>query len=270
METLGLIAGTGRFPIAVAQAYKKSTGNMIHAISFRGEENPQLNDFVDEYTIISVGELGRLIMVLRKAGVKKAVMAGRIAHTRLFDDIESLGFDARGKKFLFSLPDGRADTILGAVARELRSEGIELMDSTAFVKDILPKKGVLTKRRPNETQLRDIEFGKNMAIEMGRLDVGQTVVVKNQSVVAVEAMEGTDETIRRGGKLARGDAVVVKMAKPAQDMRFDVPIIGTETIETMREAGGAVLAISEGNALILDLEHVVRKADEYGICIAVI
>jgi DUF1009 family protein len=270
METLGLIAGTGRFPVLVAKAYRKSTGNMIHAVSFCGEENPELSNCVDECTVVSVGELGRLIDVLKASDVKRAIMAGRIAHTRLFDDIESLAFDVRGRKLFFSLRDKRADTILRAVAQELRSEGIELMDSTAFVNDRLAKKGVLTKRRPNEIELRDIEFGRSIALEMGRLDVGQTVVVKNQSVVAVEAMEGTDETIIRGGKLAKNNAVVIKMAKPGQDMRFDVPIIGTQTIETMREAGAAVLAISEGNALILDLEDVVRKADEYGVCIAVV
>ncbi len=270
MEILGLIAGDGRFPILLAQAYKRSTGNKIEAVGFQGETQPELENFVDNYTVIAVGQLGKLIKILKKAGVKKAVMSGQIAPKRLFDKIQSLRFDMRGMKLFMSLPDKKADTIFGAVAKELESEGIELIDSTAFLSDLMPKKGVLTKRQPDENQILDIEFGKKIALEMGRVDVGQTVIVKNRSVVAVEAIEGTDEAIRRGGKLARGDVVVVKMAKPRQDMRFDVPIIGTDTIETMHEAGAAVLAISEGKALILDEKDVLKKADEYGICVVVV
>lgn len=270
MDVLGLIAGGGRFPILLAQAYKKSTGNRIVAIGFHDETSEDLKQHVDSFTVIAIGQLGKLIKHLKKAGVKKAVMAGRISPDRLFAKMKSLKFDIKGMRLFMSLPDKQADTIFGAVVNALESEGIGLMDSTAFLADLLPKKGVLTKRGPDEKELRDIEFGTKIAIEIGRLDVGQTVVVKNQSVVAVEAIEGTDETIRRGGKLAKTGAVVVKMAKPQQDMRFDVPVVGTQTIETMHEAGAAVLAISQGNTLILDHEEVVRRADEYGISVVVV
>ena len=173
-------------------------------------------------------------------------------------------------KLFMSLPDKKADTIFGAVVREVESEGIQLMDSTTFLADLLPRKGILTKRQPDENQLKDIEFGVKIAGEMGRLDVGQTVIIKNLSTVAVEAIEGTDETILRAGKLAGAGTVIVKTAKPKQDMRFDVPVIGMTTIETMKEASAAVLAISEGKALILDKDDVIRKADAYGISIVVI
>jgi len=270
MDTLGLIAGSGRFPILLAQAYKKSTGNTIHAIGFHGETNPELAEFVDEFNVIAVGQLNKLIKLLKKANVKTAVMAGQIAPKRLFDKVQSLRFDIRGMKLFMSLPDKKADTIFGAVANELEAEGIKLMDSTTFLSDRLAKKGILTKRKPDENQTRDVEFGKRIALEMGRLDIGQTVVVKNQSVVAVEAIEGTDKAIHRGGMLARGDVVVVKMAKPNQDMRFDVPVIGTDTIEIMHEAGAVVLAVTEGKTLILDEEEVVKKADDYKISVVVI
>ena len=270
MEVLGLIAGAGRFPILLANSYKKTAGNKIEAVGFYGETNPDLEKYVDRLTIIAVGQLGKLVNTLKSAGVKKAVMAGQIAPKRLYDSLQSLKFDIRGMKLFMSLPDKKADTIFGAVVRELEIEGIQLIDSTTFLADSLPKKGILTKRKPDEDQLRDIEFGSKIAVEMGGLDVGQTVIVKNLSTVAIEAIEGTDEAIRRAGKIAGAGTVVVKMAKPKQDMRFDVPIVGMTTIETMKEPGAAVLAISEGKALILDMDEVIRKADEYGISIVVI
>jgi UDP-2,3-diacylglucosamine hydrolase len=270
MEVLGLIAGSGRFPILLAQSYKKSTGNKIEAIGFYGETNPELEQYVDNLTIIAVGQLGKLIKSLKNAGVKKAVMAGQIAPKRLYDSLQSLKFDIRGMKLFMSLPDKKADSVFGGVVRELESEGINLIDSTTFLADFLPKKGVLTKRKPDENQLRDVEFGAKIALDMGGLDVGQTVIVKNLSTVAIEAIEGTDEAIRRAGILAGAGSVIVKVAKPNQDMRFDVPVIGMTTIETMKEAGAAVLAVSEGKALILDINDVICKADEYGISIVVI
>jgi DUF1009 family protein len=270
METLGLIAGGGQFPILIAQSYKQATGGRIAAVGFEGETAHDIEQYVDSLTLIPVGKLGGLIETLKTGGVQKAVMAGRVRHSLMFDDPRSLGFDTRGMRLFSSLKDRRADAILGAVAAELKAEGIELMDSTAFVSDLLPEKGVLTKSRPEEHELVDIELGKRLALELGRLDIGQTVIVKNGSVLAVEAMEGSDECIRRGGIIAKRGSVVVKMAKPQQDMRFDVPVIGVTTIETMHEVSARVLAIREGATIIIDQDHVVRKADKHGICIVVV
>lgn len=270
MEVLGLIAGAGRFPMLLADSFKKTKGGKIEAVGFYSETDPELEKHVDRLTIIAVGQLGKLIKTLKSGGVKRAVMAGQIAPKRLYDSLQSLKFDIRGMKLFMSLPDKKADTIFGAVVRELESEGIELMDSTTFLSDYLPKKGFLTEKQPDENQKRDIEFGAKIAVEMGGLDIGQTVIVKNMSTVAIEAIEGTDESIRRGGKIAGAGTVVVKMAKPKQDMRFDVPVIGLKTIETMKESGSSVLAIQEGKTLILDKDEVIRKANEYGICIVVI
>jgi len=263
-EPLGLIAGNGKFPLLLASCYKKKHGARIEAVGFRGETSPELANLVDNLLWVGVGQLGKVIKFFRDAGVSRAVMAGQIRPTRMF---EKLKFDLRGLKVLSRLDNRKADSIFSSVANEMRKDGITLLDSTSFLKDFLAREGVLTARQPTKREREDARFGAQIAKEIGRLDIGQTVVVKDKAIVAVEALEGTDETIRRGGRLAGEGTVVVKMAKPSQDMRFDVPVIGIETIRTMREAKAALLAVEAQKTLILDEEKLKRLADESGICV---
>ncbi|MDP2896599.1 MAG: UDP-2,3-diacylglucosamine diphosphatase LpxI [bacterium] len=263
-EPLGLIAGNGKFPLLLATNYKKKPGARVEAVGFHGETSPELEKFVDNLLWVGVGQIGKLIKFFKQAGVSKAVMAGQIRPTRMF---EKLKFDLRGLKLLSRIENRKADSIFSAVAEEMAKDGIELLDSTTFLKDSLAKEKVLTRRQPTEKELEDVRFGAQIARELGRLDIGQTVVVRDKAIVAVEALEGTDETIRRGGKLAGGETVVVKMAKPSQDMRFDVPVIGVETIRTMKESGASVLAVEAQKTLVLDEEEVVELANREGICV---
>ena len=263
-EPLGLIAGNGKFPLLLATNYKKKPGARIEAVGFHGETSPELENLVDNLLWVGVGQLGKVIKFFKQAGVSKAVMAGQIRPTRMF---EKLKFDLRGLKLLSRIENRKADSIFSAVAEEMAKDGIELLDSTTFLKDSLAKEKVLTRRQPTEKELEDVRFGAQIARELGRLDIGQTVVVRDKAIVAVEALEGTDETIRRAGKLAGGETVVVKMAKPSQDMRFDVPVIGVETIRTMKESGASVLAVEAQKTLVLDEEEVVELANRQGICV---
>lgn len=267
METLGLIAGNGQFPLLLARSFKKNHRHRITAVGFKGDTLPELKSLVDEFHWVGVGQLGRLIKLFTRSGVTKAVMAGQITPTRMF---KKARFDLKGIALYTGLKDKKADTIFTAVADQMKKEGITLLDSTAFLKDHLPKKGLLARTKPTPEQVKDIQFGQKIAREMSRLDVGQTVVVKDRAIVAVEALEGTDQTIRRGGKLTRSGAVVVKLAKPSQDMRFDVPVIGPSTIKTMIEAKAAVLAIEAGKTLIIDKARVVKTADRHKIALIAI
>jgi len=263
-EHLGLIAGNGKFPLLLASCYKKKHGARIEAVGFRGETSPELADLVDNLLWVGVGQLGKIIKFFKNAGVSRAVMAGQIRPTRMF---EKLKFDLRGLKVLSRLGDRKADSIFSSVAEEMRKDGISLLDSTSFLGDFLVREGALTRRCPTENEVEDVEFGGQIAKEVGRLDIGQTVVVKDKAIVAVEALEGTDETIRRAGRLAGEGTVVVKMAKPSQDMRFDVPVIGIETIRAMREAKAAVLAVEAHKTLVLDEQEAMELADRSGICV---
>lgn len=263
-EPLGLIAGNGKFPLLLATNYKKKPGARIEAVGFHGETSPELENLVDNLLWVGVGQLGKVIKFFKQAGVSKAVMAGQIRPTRMFEKLKS---DLRGLKLLSRIENRKADSIFSAVAEEMAKDGIELLDSTTFLKDSLAKEKVLTRRQPTEKELEDVRFGAQIARELGRLDIGQTVVVRDKAIVAVEALEGTDETIRRGGKLAGGETVVVKMAKPSQDMRFDVPVIGVETIRTMKESGASVLGMEAQKTLVLDQEEVVELANREGICV---
>jgi hypothetical protein len=263
-EPLGLIAGNGKFPLLVASCYKKRHGARIEAVGFRGETSPELENLVDNLVWVGIGQLGKIINFFKNAGVSRAVMAGQIRPTRMF---QKLKFDLRGLKVLSQLNDRKADTIFSSVVEEMSKDGITLLDSTSFLKDYMAKEGVLTRRQPTEAELEDAKFGARIAREIGRLDIGQTVVVKDRAIVAVEALEGTDETIRRGGKVAGPGTVIVKMAKPAQDMRFDVPVIGIETIRAIQEAGAALLALEANKTLVIDGEELVRLADSSGICV---
>ncbi len=263
---IGLIAGNGDYPLHFARA-AKAQGKKIITVALDGETDPNLTNLVDSFSWIGLGQLNKLIDIFRKEQITQVVMAGQVKHFRLFD---LLKLDLRAAALLKRLPNKKADTILGGVAEELEKEGISLVDSRIFLEKFIPQAGVLTKAKPNKEQQKDIEFGLKIAKGIAGLDIGQTVIVKDQAVLAVEAMEGTDQAILRGGKIGKGEVVVVKVSKPGQDFRFDVPIIGEKTIDILREAGAQVLAFCAGETLILNIERVIELANEYKICLVAI
>jgi len=266
MDKIGLIAGNGTFPIAFARAAKQK-GMQVIAVAHEGETMPELAQWVDALFWVKVGQLGKLISIFKEQGVKDVLMAGGIKKTRLFGG----GIpDMRAIAMLAKMIHKKDDSILRAVAQELESEGITVRESTLYLENIVASAGNLTKRKPSKEERQDIEFGWQMAKEIGRLDIGQTVVVKDQAVLAVEAIEGTDEAIRRGGLLCGKGAVVVKVCKPQQDLRFDLPAIGTQTIKTMEQVKASCLAVEAGKTIIIDREAVVSDADRTGIAIVAI
>jgi len=262
MQKIGLIAGNGIFPIEFAKAARKK-GLEVIAVAHEGETLPELAQWADALFWIKVGQLGKLIKIFKEQGVRDVLMAGGIRKTHLF----SARPDLRGAAFLARMIYKKDDSLLRGVAEELESEGITVRESTLYLESILAPAGVLTRRKPSKEELKDIEFGWQMAKEIGRLDIGQTVLVKDQAVLAVEAIEGTDEAIRRGGKLCGGGAVVVKICKPQQDLRFDLPAAGAQTIATMQEVKAACLAVEAGKTIILDRESVIAEANKAGIVI---
>jgi DUF1009 family protein len=266
MQKIGLIAGNGDFPIAFARAAKQK-GLQVIAVAHEGETLPELAQWVDGLFWIKVGQLGKLISIFKEQGVADVLMAGGIKKTRLFNGGMP---DLRGMALLAKMVYKKDDSILRAVAQELESEGITVRESTLYLDNLLAPAGILTKRKPSKDEQRDIEFGWMMAKEIGRLDIGQTVVVKDQAVLAVEAIEGTDEAIRRGGLLCGQGAVVVKTCKPTQDLRFDLPAIGAQTIRTMEQVKATCLAVEAGKTIIIDRETVTRNADAAGITIMAI
>jgi UDP-2,3-diacylglucosamine hydrolase len=263
MEKIGLIAGNGAFPIEFAKAAGQK-GVKVVAVALEGETLPELAQWVDGIFWVKVGHLGKLISIFKEQDVKDVMMAGGVKKTHLFSG--SLP-DMRGMAFLAKMIYKKDDSILRALADELASEGITVRESTLYLDGILAKPGVLTKRKPSKNEQRDIDFGWQMAKEIGRLDIGQTVLVKDQAVLAVEAIEGTDEAIRRGGLLCGQGAVVVKVCKPNQDLRFDLPAIGSQTIQTMKQVKAACLAVEAGKTIIIDRETVIADANKAGIAI---
>lgn len=265
---LGLIAGNGRFPFLVLDA-ARALGHDVTIIAAREETFPELTEAAAKRHAdihwVSLGQLGHCIGLLKGAGVTHAVMAGQVKHTKIFAD--SIVPDSTVVSMLSKLRVRNTDGLIGAVASLLRDNGIELLDSTALLTPLLAKPGVLTARAPTEEERKDFEFGYRMAQAIAALDIGQTVAVKHQAVVAVEAMEGTDEVIGRAGYLAGPGIRIVKVAKPNQDMRFDVPVIGLATVQAMRVAGASALSIDAGKTLILDGDAVVASATEAGITI---
>src|SRR2546423_7810784 len=218
---VGLIAGNGKFPFLVLDGARKA-GAEVAVAAIREETDPKIEKVANQITWVGVGQLGKMLKFFKNAGVKKAVMAGQVKHVQIFSGSIP---DVRRLKMLLRLPRRNTDALIGAVANELASEGIELIDSTYFLKDQLPEVGALTTRTPDDREKSDIEYGLEIAKEIARLDLGQTIVVRDRACVAIEAMEGTDAVIRRAGELVRGRLTVVKLAKPDQDMRFDVPVV---------------------------------------------
>ena len=263
-KTLGLIAGNGRFPLLSAQK-ARSQGYYVVAAAIRGDASFALKFFVDKLAWFKVGELKKLFAFFTQEGVYEVIMAGQVDPCNLFE--KNVVFDKEFQKIFDAIRDRKADTIFSAIADKLQSQGIRLVDSTFLLKEYLAPKGTLTRRAPTERELDDIEFGRNIAKAMGGMDVGQTVVVKEKAIVAIEALEGTDRTIARGGGIARDGAVVVKMSKPCQDLRFDVPVVGPHTIQTMIRARARCLGIEAGRTLLIDRDRCVRLANKAGICI---
>jgi DUF1009 family protein len=264
MPKIGLIAGNGELPFAVAEE-ARTRGYQVVAVALEPLADKALSSAVDEIRWVNVGKLGDVIDFLKKSGIKEAVMAGKVPKSLLYQS--RITPDLRAIKLLFSLKDRSDDSILLALAKELKKDGITLLNTTDFTSTLLAPEGVLTKEGPSENEWKDIAFGWNIAKEIGRLDIGQTVVIRNQAVMAVEAIEGTDEAIRRGGALAGSGAVVIKVSKPHQDMRFDVPVVGLDTLRSMLDAQARVLAVESQRSIILGREKLVKEAEEAGIAI---
>lgn len=263
-KILGLIAGNGKFPLLFAQK-ARSKGYCVIAAAIHGDTSFALKFSVDKLMWFKVGELKKLFAFFAQEGVREVIMAGQVNPDNLFE--KNVVFDGEFQQIFNAIRDRKADTIFAAIADKLQTQGIRLVDSTFLLKEYLAPKGTLTQRGPTGQELDDIEFGRNIAKVMGGLDVGQTVVVKEKAIVAIEAMEGTDRTIARGGAIAREGAVVVKMSKPDQDLRFDVPVVGPRTIQTMIRARARCLGIEAGKTLLLDRDRCVRLANKAGICI---
>jgi len=265
---LGLIAGQGVFPLEVART-ARSRGLRVACIALRDQARPELADAVESITWIYPGEVGAGLTAFRAAGVRDVVMAGKVAKDDLIQNPDALRLDASATGILTEMGDRKDDTILGKLADFLETLGLHLLPQYAFTPELLASEGVLTRTQPTAAQRADIAFGFPIAKAIGGLDIGQTVVVKDRAVLAVEAIEGTDAAIRRAGGIASG-ACVVKVAKPSQDPRFDVPTIGPDTIAVLIEAKVAVLGIEAGATVVLEREAVVRAADQHGIAIVAV
>jgi len=275
IERLGLIAGNGSFPLLLLDA-ACAQGTQVVVAAIKEETSPQIeNRGAESVHWLSLGELGKLIDTFKKAGVSTAVMAGQVKHKQIFSSIRP---DWRLAKVLFSLGTRNTDSLIGAVAKVLEDEGIHLISSTSYLEPLLARTGVLTRRQPTEAEQKNIAYGRQVARHLAQYDIGQTVVIAEAACVAVEAMEGTDATILRAGEIMKsaGDSAdgafsreltVVKVAKPNQDMRFDVPVIGLKTLETMQHAGATCLAVDAGKCLFLDGNKMIEAADRAGIAI---
>jgi len=266
IERIGLITGKGKFPMVLCRAAKEQKVNVV-VIAIKDELNADLEKYAEKIYSVELGQGRKLIEILKKEDLQYAMMAGKIKKTTLFK--QTFKMDDVARSVLKNTIDKRDDTILGAIANRLKKEGIHVLDSTKFLKRLLAKKGVYTRKKPSRTQKEDIDFGFKMAKAIGNLDIGQTVVVKEKAVMAVEAIEGTDEAIIRAGSLSH-DTVVVKSAKPNQDMRFDVPTVGLSTIKSMKKANAGILAIEANKTLVLEKEEMIKEADEAGICIVAV
>jgi DUF1009 family protein len=266
---LGLIAGNGRFPFLVLDA-ARGAGHDVTVVALKDETFPELEDLAARppaaaFHWISLGQLGTLLELFEDAGVTQAVMAGQVKHTKLFAVMASA--DAALLRVLMRLKARNTDGIIGGIADAMREKGIELLNSTAFLAPLLAKQGVLTRRAPDAGEQTDLAFAYRIADIVAGLDIGQTIAVKSAAVVAVEAMEGTDAIIARAGQLAGAGVRIVKVAKPNQDMRFDVPVVGVSTIDAMKAAGATILSVDAGKTLMIDGDAIVKAADEAGICI---
>ena len=267
MSRIGLIAGNGRFPFLALQG-ARNLGHDVTVVAVKEEAFPELEaaarDAGADLHWVSLGHLGKCIKVLREAGVRQALMAGQVKHARIFSGIIP---DLTLLSVLTKLKARNTDALISAVAEVLREHGIELLNSTAFLEPLMARGGTLARRPPSPDELADFAFGYRMADAIAALDIGQTIVVKDQAVVAVEAMEGTDAVIRRAGEIAGPGTRIVKVAKPNQDMRFDVPVVGVATIDSMRAAGATALTVDARRTLVMDGDRFFAAADAAGIAV---
>ena len=260
----GLIAGNGRFPLLALESARKA-GDEVVVIAIREEAAPQVESLAAHCYWISLGELSRLIEVCHKEGVREIMMAGQVKHAKIFSSIKP---DWRLFKVLAALPRKNTDSLIGAVAKVLSDEGIELVDSTKLLKPLLAGEGVLTRRKPSKDEIANIEYGRRIAHTLATLDLGQSVAIADRACVAIEAMEGTDAMLRRAASLVEGTPLtLVKVASRRRHLLFDVPVIGTGTTAIMRETGTTALAIDAGRTLMLDREQLIAEADAAGIAI---
>jgi len=261
LNSLGIIAGNGRYPVLLAEAARARGVKRIAIAGFSGETAPEVEKLADNYTKLRVGQLGGLCKYFRDQKITQAIMAGQIAPGNLFDLLP----DLKGALLLARLKERNAESIFAAIAEELQKSGVELLPATTFLEDALPEPGYVAGPKLSAKQLEDVAFGFRIAKEISRMDIGQSIVVKKGTVLAVEAFEGTDAAMERGGRLGKGDVVLVKVSKPNQDFRFDVPVIGTRTLDKAREAGVRVIACEARRTLLLDRKLVLEQAARDGI-----
>ena len=267
MEKIGLIAGNRKFPLIFSEAAKKRNYYIV-AIAIKGDTSPKLKALVDKIYWLGLDEFSSMFEIFKQEGVKKIVMAGQISPQRLFSrEIEK---DQDLKDLLLSIKDKKADTIFLAITEKLKESGFELLDSTTFIEDLLPAKGTLTKKEPDFSVWEDIYFGLDLAKAIAYLDIGQTVAVKAKAIVAAEALEGTDNLIRRAGQITKGGFTLVKVSKPKQDLRFDIPVVGLNTVKNLIKAGAKCLAIEAGKTLFIDKEESIELADKKGLCVVAV
>jgi len=263
IKKIGLISGSGQFPVIFSQV-ARFRGYRVYAAAHLNETDEILSNYVEQIEWVHLGQVRRLLNFFRKHGIDQAVMMGGIQKTRMFRDIRP---DTKALSLIAGLKHTNDDWLLRAFADFMEKEGIRIRSATFLLPHLLAPEGCWTRRKPNRAEKADIEVGWRIAKEIGRLDIGQCVVVSSGSVLAVEAIDGTDSTIQRGGRLGNGSGVVVKVCKPDQDTRFDVPAIGAQTIQTMSEAGVGVLVVEAGKAVVFDREEMVELADRYKISI---
>ena len=261
--TIGLVAGNGSLPLLLASSIQ-GHGYPVVAIGHRGATRRELKGRVNTFHWVNIGELGKIIDFLKGEGIEKAILAGGIPKTHFFSKVKP---DARAIQVLIRLKDKEDDAILRAIAEEIESEGIRVISPIPFLREAMAPRGCWTQRTPTEREEKDLAFGWRIAKRVGRLDIGQCVVVKDQMVLAVEAMEGTNRTIRRGGRLGRGEVMVIKVCKPRQDRRLDLPVIGPPTIKNLKEAGASALVVEARKTVVLDKREVIRQADQNQICL---
>jgi hypothetical protein len=262
-NSIGVIAGGGQFPLLFIEAAQKA-GRRVVVVAHKGETDEDVTKAADVVCWVKLGQLGKVIAFFKKEGVGETVFLGTITKTQIFRDVLP---DLKGISLWNKIDRKQDDAILRAIAEALETEGIKVLESTLYLRHLLFPTGVITKKKPNKKQRRDIEFGWQNARAIGQLDIGQCVVIRNCTVLAVEAIEGTDATILRGGALAKEDAVVVKVKKPGQDFRFDLPATGLTTIRSLQKVKGAVLAVEAGQSLLFDRELMVEEANKAGIVV---
>jgi DUF1009 family protein len=265
-ESLTIIAGKGAYPRLLAESAREQGVKNIFAVAFRGETHRSIQKVADSTQWLFIGQLEALLSAIQKNGTKHAVMAGQITPTSLF----TVRLDSKMMALLQKLKARNAQTIFGAVADELSAVGVELLPASSFMESHMPTAGILTQKQPTEMQQSDIELGLTVARATSHLDVGQTVVIKEGTILAVEAFEGTDETILRAGRLGGAGAAIVKLAKPGHDMRFDIPVVGVHTIKLLAKTRAGVLALEEERSILLERDNVIRMADAIGLCIVVL